>query len=832
MPGINEQLIDVSVLLVEDDTPSRIYCSKILKKLVREVFIAENGLEGLECFKQNKCDIIVSDIGMPVMDGLEMSREIKKIKKDVQIILTTALDNKNYLMQAIQIGINNYIVKPIQKENLYEAVEAASKIILLENAVNSQFNRIRKLSEVVEQSPIMVVIFDSLGIIEYCNQKVHEILGFEQSDIIGNSIDSLNFNKDFSNKYNELFNFTESQIIAGSNNNSLKDEFQAYKINNDSIWVSASITTLLDENDKLQNIVMLIEDITVKKLAQEELKKAHDGLELRVIKRTEELRDSNQKLLIEIETRKQTEEELIKAKEEAESANKAKSTFLAKVSHELRTPLNGIIGITSILLTDRITDKQKKFLEMVKSSADGLLDIINDILDFSKIEAGKLKLSETNFNLYKMIDQIIELYKHSAISKNLSLDYEISTNVPEMIYGDAGRIRQVLLNLISNALKFTDRGGIKVRIDLDSISDDTVILQYAVSDTGIGISDDKLDMLFKSFSQVDDSFTRKYGGTGLGLAISKEIVEMMEGSIWVESHYNVGSTFFFTSKLKIAQSNNISVEENQNTPSNNIAVFNLKLNILIAEDSLINQEVLKQKFKNNNWHVKTVDNGAKAVDAFINEKFDLIFMDIQMPEMDGIEATKMIRKYEANNNLQSVVIIGLTANAFDDQKNEALQIGMDDYVCKPFKFDELFLKIGNYFLNEINDINSTSETDDTIINVDIDINSLLDTLNNNKTILLKIIDYFLENIYPELNKLKNGINDNDYFLVRSIAHKMKSEVGNFSSFDTVEVCRIIENMGKDKDFSNIDFYIQKLNDKLSYLKIELENYKNNNLEGI
>ncbi len=828
MTGINEQLLDVSVLLVEDDTPSRIYCSKILKKFVREVFVAENGFEGLEIFRQNRCDIIVSDIGMPVMDGLEMSREIKKIQKDVQIILTTALDNKNYLMQAIQIGINNYIVKPIQKENLYEAVEAASKIIILEKAVNNQYNRIRKLSEVVEQSPIMVIIFDSIGNIEYCNQKVQEILGYKQVDIIGKSIESLNFNEEFLQKYNTLFDLTES--IDNQNNKTLKEEFQVNKTNNESIWVSASITTLHDDNDKLQSIVMLIEDITIRNLAQEELKNAHDELELRVIKRTEELRDTNQKLISEIETRKLTEEELIKAKEEAESANKAKSSFLAKVSHELRTPLNGIIGITSILLTDRITDKQKKFLEMVKSSADGLLDIINDILDFSKIEAGKLKLSEANFNLYKMIDQIIELYKHSAISKNLSLDYDISSSVPETLFGDAGRIRQVLLNLISNALKFTDRGYIKVRIDLDSLVDDTVILQFSVTDTGIGISENKLDMLFKSFSQVDDSFTRKYGGTGLGLAISKEIVEMMEGNIWVESHYNVGSTFFFTSKLKIPNTADIPIIEVPKIKPVNHNILKLNLNILIAEDSLINQEVLKQKFNNPNWTVKAVANGLSALDSFKNGDYDLILMDIQMPEMDGLEATKLIREYEEANNIDPIIIIGLTANAFEDQKNEALQMGMNDYVCKPFKFDELFKKIADFF--SVNIDNNVIDNPEYIFKVDLDIQSLLDTLNNNKAILLKIIDYFLANINEEFDKLRSGVDGNDYFLVRSIAHKMKSEVGNFSSYDTVEVCKVIENMGKDKDLTNIDFYIQKLNDKLSYLKIELENYKNNNLEGI
>jgi PAS domain S-box-containing protein len=838
MTDDNLQLLDVTVLLVEDDTPSRIYCSKILKKLVREVLVAENGLEGLNIFRERKCDIVVSDIGMPVMDGLEMSREIKKINKNIQIILTTALDNKNYLMQAIEIGINSYIVKPIQKDNLYEAVENAAKGTILEKEVHLQYDRIRKLSQAVEQSPSIAIIADEQGIIEYVNGSFVESTGLAAGNVIGSSPVNLFEDSEFRLKYIDFYSRASAKNSESKNENiSLKTEFQNKKNNGDLVWLSATISTIIDENGDLKNILLLFEDITERVIAREAIKAAHDELELRVIERTEELRDANKKLVEEIDIRKETEKQLISAKEEAELANKAKSAFLAKVSHELRTPLNGIIGISSILLTDNLSEKQRKFLDMVKTSADSLLDIINDILDYSKIEAGKLQIVESTFELRKILEQAFDLHRHTALTKNLELEFDYDSNIPEYFLGDPGRLRQVVLNLTSNALKFTERGKIKLSVKLESTIDNKANLLFGVSDTGIGIPENKLEVLFRSFSQVDDSFTRKYGGTGLGLSISKEIIEMMHGKIWVESQLGYGSVFFFKIPLQISDKESLYHSNSQylkSKVSDNFVYKSKKIiDVLIAEDSPINQEVIKQNLLKFKWNLTFADNGKQALEFAQNSMFDLIFMDIQMPEMDGLEAVAKLRKYEESNNKARAFVVGLTAHAFEEQINEAKEAGMDECVTKPFQWDVIYSIINN----RINVFETSPILESTSVNysdlihsedeIDLNIDALLSTLNNNKTILLKIIDYFLENIMSEYDKIKSGVENIDYFLVRSIAHKMKSEVGNFNSFKTVEICRELENMGKDKTFTNIDHYVNQLHTNLTYICEQLEKYRTN-----
>jgi CheY-like chemotaxis protein len=389
--------------------------------------------------------------------------------------------------------------------------------------------------------------------------------------------------------------------------------------------------------------------------------------------------------------------------DELKSATLAKSHFLANMSHEIRTPMNSIIGITSLLLDMPLSEKQKTYFEIIQRSAESLTVIINDILDISKIEAGHLSMENLEFKLEEVFLNVTNTFRQAAGTKNLSLEVNIAADTPAYVLGDSGRLQQVLINLVGNAIKFTPAGSVVLSVSIKQQSDANTMLLFEVTDTGIGIAKHAQKRVFQEFTQADESTTRRFGGTGLGLSFSKHIVERMQGQIGIESIEGKGSRFWFTLPLNQSFQNPEKSTDTLTTPQatakNENKVLSLSAatagsrlqydaKILIVDDSKPNRFILTETIKKLGLDVVAADCGKKALELVRRHQFDLVIMDVQMPVMGGLEATQKIRKSERENNMEEhLPIIAFSANAMEGDRERFMQAGMDDYLSKPIQME-------------------------------------------------------------------------------------------------------------------------------------------------
>ncbi|MFV8323772.1 response regulator [Flavobacterium sp. LS2R12] len=748
----------VKILLV-DDLPENLFALEVI--LSNENYLCVKANSGNEALKillhQQDFAIILIDVQMPMMDGfetVELIRQIEKLKHVPIIFLTASMDNSQQIFKGYQAGAVDYMIKPLSPEILKAKVTVFVDLHTKNQELLVQAEQLKKLNtdlidqklrseyslSLIEASHDPLFAISTEGKITDMNNASVKVTGITRPKLIGTDFFDYFTEPQMAREvYQKVFEngfVADSPLILRHKNGKL-------------IHVLFNGSVYKDDKGNVLGAAIVARDVTNQKIIETELIEAKVFAE-------------NSTII-------------------AENAVKAKQQFLSNMSHEIRTPMNAIIGFTKVVLRTDITDKQKEYLNAIKISGDALIVLINDILDLAKVDAGKMTFEKTPFKMKSSIAAMLHLFETKIQEKNLKLVKEYDSKIPDVLVGDPIRLHQIILNLVSNAVKFTSKGKITVSVDLLHEDDDKVILKFAVTDTGIGISEEKIGTIFENFQQATSETSRLYGGTGLGLAIVKQLIEPQNGTIRVNSTIHKGSTFSFTLPF---QKTNSDVELENELAEIDSEMKNIK--VLVVEDIALNQLLMKTLLDDFGFELDIAENGKIAIEKLQEKDFDIILMDLQMPEMNGFEATKYIR-----NTMHSIIpIIALTADVTTVDVDKCKAVGMNDYIAKPVDETELYNKIiGTLKKSKLDKKEEISTIQIEKIKYT-NLEYLHHRTKSNPILMMEMISLYLAQTPPLISTMKQSLAEQNWQLLGAAVHKM------IPSFSIMGIGSNFENMAK------------------------------------
>lgn len=639
--------IAVSVLYVEDEEFIRMPMAEMLGRRLEKIVAAGSAKEAIALHANEDFDILLTDIRMPGLNGLELIKILRQKQPDIKAIILSAYNETDFFTEAIDLGIDGFLIKPIDRQKLFALLTKVGSQKIQENIAKVNEEKFMALAASANDAIIML---DGVGLVNFWNRAAEVMFGYSFEQIVNASIERLLVSVDGTSLTIDGIRSHEMVLDKAV----VISEYSALPRIGQSFPVEISFTTF--KVGGLDQFLLIIRDVS---------------------------------------ERKKREEELLTALDRANEATRAKQQFLSVMSHEIRTPLNGILGAVNLLLQENPREDQLDYFKTLEFSGNHLLSLVNDILDFSKIEANRIQFERIDFNLRELVKGLMKIFAFKANDKGIELKLNVAESIPDVVKGDPMRLNQILTNLIGNAVKFTEKGEISLKINITEQHEKFLRCRFEVADTGIGILPEKLSTIFEFFSQADTNTTRKYGGTGLGLAITRKLVELQNGTIEVLSEVNKGSSFSFELTFEVAI-----MDGNREVKASGNLQHSLKgIRILLVEDNKINQ-MIAGKFLNR-WDAVVViaENGKEALEKSLESKFDIILMDLQMPELDGYETSRLIRA-RADDYSLNIPIIALTASAYNEVKDGVMLSGMNDIINKPFIPDELNRIVHEYVTNQ------------------------------------------------------------------------------------------------------------------------------------